>query len=622
MEPSNSTIEDGMPFEPRVCFLRPRMIISLLGTGGGLTMICVCLASWWHIFRSTSNVRLDCLLPRFLRLVVETSTLPSSPPSNTMRSLSHHLPHDLSKLREPKKMKRPSIFVDRTENGPNIASNQLIQLMKDDCCFSTQADWMAGMDALRLSAGHEIGSVSSFSFSMDCSAFLNWDEEDFETDSERFVVFRSLVATVKLQSALDASLEENAVKFLKSVNLFPRELTRTLLSYHGRITDESLTDFIQSIVVLLSSTSQAITTASMEILESLIFWCSSEVRLALVQADLIPQLIITLNPLSLSFAEAEDFHTDLISNISRSLWLATPDGLADLKFEGYDEQQDVHESILKQVLAPSEKYIWHLCVNRYSIKDGEQSRWFLDLLAQLLRICPYYQPTMDFVFDMPVFLTIPSCLAFIENDHSIWHFLNVMMDTQHKWNKKRGEVRQMWKTVHQMLRMEGIEDASEGRLRNDRNGTWGGDILDKSISWSNTHDMNLPRRAYLPRRLPPSPPTLFPPSLRILDLPCSSTDPYSDDSDGSEGVVARSMGVLDSSSDAIHTLSLPSASPLTSLIPAHIDDCRSKHSQHPHRLSPFFAFFESSSRPPLFPPPLLQTQCDHSAITSLMTCQN
>ncbi|KAK2952646.1 hypothetical protein BLNAU_12474 [Blattamonas nauphoetae] len=111
----------------------------------------------------------------------------------------------------------------------------------------------------------------------------------------------------------------------------------------------------------------------MEIVTSLFWLCSNEVRYALVKADLIPQLLITLNPQSFSFTDAEDIHINLMNSINHSLWLATPRRLAKLGIEDNNEEQAVHKTILKQVVTPSETCICHLCVSRLSIIDGKQS---------------------------------------------------------------------------------------------------------------------------------------------------------------------------------------------------------------------------------------------------------
>ncbi|KAK2960915.1 hypothetical protein BLNAU_4002 [Blattamonas nauphoetae] len=206
---------------------------------------------------------------------------------------------------------------------------------------------------------------------------------------------------MKSQPAFDDTLVAKAVNFLKSVNWDDEESSDAFLSNFGETRDESLTNFVQSIVVLISSANQIITTATMKMLENAIANSSSQFRLSLVKADLIPQLTVTLNPLSLSFTEAVDIHTSLMTAILNSVWLLTPAGLEELGVEDPDDELAVPEMVFKQVLVPSEKYIWHLCVNRFSIVVGKLSRLFLLLLARLIEISPSYRPTMDFVLHLP-----------------------------------------------------------------------------------------------------------------------------------------------------------------------------------------------------------------------------
>ncbi|KAK2962022.1 hypothetical protein BLNAU_3078 [Blattamonas nauphoetae] len=246
---------------------------------------------------------------------------------------------------------------------------------------------------------------------MDCSPFLNWNEELIDSAREQAVVFRSLVATLKSQPVLDNFLVTKAMNFLESVPLEDGEAADAFLGNLASLSDDSSTDFVQSIVVLVSSASQIITISAMKTLKSLLVTCSAKISYSLVKADLIPRLIIALNPLSLPFTEVEDIHINLMITITCSLWLSTQVQIAQLGIDDHDEQQAVHETVLKQVFVPSEKYIWHLCVNHFSIVDGKQSNWFMALIAILLEILPYYQPTMDFVLNMPVVLTIPSCLT-------------------------------------------------------------------------------------------------------------------------------------------------------------------------------------------------------------------
>ncbi|KAK2957597.1 hypothetical protein BLNAU_7496 [Blattamonas nauphoetae] len=385
--------------------------------------------------------------------------------------------------------------------------------------------------------------------SHDCDAFLNWDEEKLGSESEMGVVFQSLVANMRMKPSPDNSLEAKAVKLLEIVSTRTQSSADAFLRNLGRITDESLTNFVQSIGVLISSPNQVIITAAIEMVASLIIWYSPTVRLALLHADLIPQIVNTLNELSLPFTEVSGIHTYLMITINCSIRLATPFGLAQVEMKYYNKQQTVPATVLKQVVIPSEKYIWYLCMNRFSIIDGEQLKHFMELLTQLLEISTYHLRTMDFVLQMPVFLPIPGCLTFFETENSIWAFLDNMNHVQCFWIDTRGLVRQMWKTVSRMLRMEGIEDVIDEKLQNDENEYFGREIVDRSIIWNNL----------LARWSPQSPSPSTPLSHYSFVKGNASTD--GDDSEGSEDVVAESMAVLDPSSVTTHTLPLPSASP-------------------------------------------------------------
>ncbi|KAK2953000.1 hypothetical protein BLNAU_11989 [Blattamonas nauphoetae] len=310
---------------------------------------------------------------------------------------------------------------------------------------------------------------------MDCSAFLNWSKEQPQSDEEMAVVFRSLVATVKLQPSFDAPLEAKAVRLIQTVEPTTRRSADSFLSKLSSISDES----------------PPIATAAVEMLVNLISNCSAKVRLSLVKADIILHLMTTLNPHSFSYSEPEDIHMNVISCVYWSFWLAAPYDLAELGFEDDNEQQAVHRTVLTQIVAPSEKYLCHLCVNRFSIVDGALCSVFVRLLARLLEICAYYPPTMEFVLHMPVVLTIPSCLTFFETDDSIYYFLLHMIMAQREWNTKTGQKRQMWKAVDRMLRMEGIEDVIEEKLQTDKNEYDGELIVRESIRWNNKLGMNL-----------------------------------------------------------------------------------------------------------------------------------
>ncbi|KAK2959573.1 hypothetical protein BLNAU_5351 [Blattamonas nauphoetae] len=325
---------------------------------------------------------------------------------------------------------------------------------------------------------------------MDCSPFLNWDEEKLLTENEQPIIFRSLVATITSQPSLNESLKAKAVEFLESVEPDGGD-SDALLTSLASPSDETLTGLIQCIVVLVSSPMQIIVSTTINMLNLLISSCSSQVLLALVNADMIPLLITILSPLSLSFTKAKYIHTYLIANVTYGVMLATRLFLTDFKSDSHDNQQAVCETVLKQVLVPSEQYIRHLCVNRYSIVDGYQCEWFLDLLAQLLQTCPYYQPTMDFVLHMPVCLAITSCLTFFENHESIRRLFNNMVNFQADCIEQSRDFRRSGTTMMRSLKMEGFDDVMEQRLLYDETGDLAEDIAIDSTELNILLGMNI-----------------------------------------------------------------------------------------------------------------------------------
>ncbi|KAK2956336.1 hypothetical protein BLNAU_8703 [Blattamonas nauphoetae] len=250
--------------------------------------------------------------------------------------------------------------------------------------------------------------------------------------------------------------------------------------------------------------------------------CSAKLRLALIKADLIPQLVITLNTLSLSFVEKADIHINLMNSITWSIWLASPEGLTQLEIEDHHGQQAARETKqteasdhFDQFLTPlwPTNTVWILSRQSPSIvaalsftfaatlsllpNGSDPSLPFIAvcvdvIAAQDIHVLPHL-PSAFWISlaHQLVNLTTPSWLALFEPEGSVGTFLELMGDTQWEWNRTRGDERQMKKTVHRMLQMEGIEDVIDEKLRNRKNRFFVGWLDKASIRWNNLLGMNL-----------------------------------------------------------------------------------------------------------------------------------
>ncbi|KAK2959936.1 hypothetical protein BLNAU_5133 [Blattamonas nauphoetae] len=375
-----------------------------------------------------------------------------------------------------------------------LVQSNFVEMM-ESCSQKRTEDWKKEHMEFRSSYSEYDKSLSDLSspssaFSIECVPFLRWPDNQEASRFGHTVVFQSLVATLKLQPELDVSLEKKAAKFLESLTNKSRWFPDDLLIPYVSHSDGSLTDFVPSILVLLSSPNQVIKTASMKMLQTVVANCSAPLKLLLVKADVFDQLIVSLNPLLASSPDSKHIHSKLLSIIANSVWLITPISLSELEIKDPDEQQALRETVLKQVFIPSKQYICYLCSHYHFLVVEDMSTEFTTLLSQILEIYAHCHPTMEYVLTLPVFLASSSCLTFFESDDSINSFLEDVVDSKEQQNEQGGDIRESEMTIVRSLRMEGIDDVIEERLMNDRSTNNADHIVVNSIEWSNMLGMN------------------------------------------------------------------------------------------------------------------------------------
>ncbi|KAK2950690.1 hypothetical protein BLNAU_14361 [Blattamonas nauphoetae] len=324
------------------------------------------------------------------------------------------------------------------------------------------------------------------------SAFLDWDGQQIDSVSDRSTIYCSLVQMVKNEPALDPSLEDKAVSFLEQIKLDSANDVDSFIS--GIVPSslpESSRDFIESIVELISGHSKPVLNAAMTFVRDLAFRSSNNTILKLVKDGLIPQIISSLDLFSLPFTCAEEVHSSLLGILYNSIQKSTNHSLETLQLHDANEQQELRETVHNQVLLPSEAYLRHICANHYSIKHHTQLYYYMILLPQLLDVSPYYEPTLVFVLNLPVCLTLTSTMTVVDFDEAIWCSLFVHTITQHARMNASGEALERHHILLRSLKMEGIEDIIEQRLKNDIGGDNGQEIATTDIKWNNMLGMNV-----------------------------------------------------------------------------------------------------------------------------------
>ncbi|KAK2942863.1 hypothetical protein BLNAU_22224 [Blattamonas nauphoetae] len=219
--------------------------------------------------------------------------------------------------------------------------------------------------------------------------------------------------------------------------------------------------FVKSIATLISTSNQRIIESTIEMLESQLWKCDHDLKLNLLDTDLIPHLLTSLHAPSISFTGAKDIHSRLISILDSFLMSVIPTILITVRQTEPDRRLQIYGTVLKQVLVPSEQYCRYLCACRFSIVEGGQADNFVSLLARLIEICPEHHPTRDFVLALPVSFAISSCLMSIECQVAMFKLMSGMVDALIDQIDESPQLRQSKAIILRSLKMEGFDDVVE-----------------------------------------------------------------------------------------------------------------------------------------------------------------
>ncbi|KAK2958893.1 hypothetical protein BLNAU_6142 [Blattamonas nauphoetae] len=293
------------------------------------------------------------------------------------------------------------------------------------------------------------------------------------------------------QQTFSPSLELKVVSFLGQLR--PR-VTATIESYIKDLVPsskpESLHVFVESLIELTSCRNQRIVAATLDFIVHTFGLSDPTTRLSLIIDSIVPKILSCLNPTALSITGATEILTPLVDILSHALFVSSPILLRRRGIRNARKLRMYRDTIHNQVLTPSEGYIRFLCANRYSIVDGHPCESFLSVLSEIIHTSPSHEPTMIFAQTLPIFLTIPSALMFLEYDETIMTFLQNLCEIHQIWMNSSEDLQRRWNQVVRSLNFEGLEDLVELRLNNDLNGFDGRFLVHLTVMWKNMLGMN------------------------------------------------------------------------------------------------------------------------------------
>ncbi|KAK2960149.1 hypothetical protein BLNAU_5032 [Blattamonas nauphoetae] len=295
------------------------------------------------------------------------------------------------------------------------------------------------------------------------------------TFEEKSLIYRSLVALVKADYPFHQAHQDRATQFLESLE--PKcgdtQYSNQLVTDLVHSSAGPPCGFLDSILTLVSSRHSTIVAAAFSFLRSSTRAASPAIRDGLVESDLVSKVLATVQPHTLQISGNE-------KRIVPCVLLAFPSSLMNVADISTINKFNHRETILQKVVLPSSEFVKFLISNRH-ILSGDLFPYFMSLLCTHIRICPFHQPTLEFVLTSPIVMAFSSCFSIVEGDYDLWNIHVSIEQSLKEWKEEGPEVVQSGKRMIQALFSEGFDDTLEQMIKK-KDGYYGSKIVEY-IHW-------------------------------------------------------------------------------------------------------------------------------------------
>ncbi|KAK2957743.1 hypothetical protein BLNAU_7177 [Blattamonas nauphoetae] len=321
-------------------------------------------------------------------------------------------------------------------------------------------------------------SIAEATFLEQPSAFLNFDRRSKMSLEDKSTLYRSLISLIRTNCEFDDALQDRAAQFLQSLEpkWNEKEKAAKLVTDLVPSSAGSPSDFVASILTLLSSPHSKVTKAALSFLSATINASPDEIRCRLVESDLITNLLATVQPHTLPISGNEALMNNLIGIIGNCVKLVSSSYLSGLGVTAAVEKSERREVIFHKVVIPSSQFVTFLIANRYLLNE-ELFHSLMFLFNKFIQICLYYRPTLEFVLASPIVMAFSSCLSIVEYENRLWVFLGNINLSLRECTEYGPEVVQCKKRMIEALFSEGYEDSLEQMMKNDKDGPYGRGVV-------------------------------------------------------------------------------------------------------------------------------------------------
>ncbi|KAK2957310.1 hypothetical protein BLNAU_7688 [Blattamonas nauphoetae] len=305
----------------------------------------------------------------------------------------------------------------------------------------------------------------TFTDNVEYSPFLEWNRNDpFTVDSVAHT-FKSLVTMVKDNFQFDEEHVQKVSMFLSSMNrnLFRENFVDSFLNTIEQDTTNSTTVFVNSIIVLLSSSHLSIFRDTLALLPPFLNHTGLTNRLVLVSSQLIPRILSTPRLRDLSVIMDKSIMDNIISIFRNCILLPSTTNTQSISALSHTNSQYVSDIVLHEVLIPIEPSLVQITRNSLLLSFFMQYKATVYLFSNIFEISSFHQPTLDFVCSSRIPMLYQSLLTDVEDDSKHQFIFWIMSNNFVKWKTNETETAKSGKRLLETLECEGCLDLIEQR---------------------------------------------------------------------------------------------------------------------------------------------------------------
>ncbi|KAK2961718.1 hypothetical protein BLNAU_3155 [Blattamonas nauphoetae] len=232
-------------------------------------------------------------------------------------------------------------------------------------------------------------------------------------------IFISLVSMVRDSYKFDEELLSKVSMFLSSVvRTFDRSfnLTNDLLNAIGQDSPNPSAMFVDSMVVLLSSSHPSIFRDTLSFLHRCLLWCSFSNHLALVSSKLIPRILSSSHLQNLSVTADKIILDRIVLILDRGVNLASTHLIQPVSSTSSTDPQSIRSMVLNEVLIPMEPSLVQIGSNRHLLSWNNEFKDTMELLTKIFEVSVFHQPTLDFICSSRIPMAFQSLLSKVEEE--------------------------------------------------------------------------------------------------------------------------------------------------------------------------------------------------------------